>query len=60
MAGDVEMDDANVSAQAATPLPPLRLSDEEMRILDLYDKLKDLQLEIALLKARQQYIPGRY
>ncbi|KAI1752515.1 centromere protein H (CENP-H)-domain-containing protein [Xylaria castorea] len=43
-AGDVE---------AATPL----LSDGEKRVLELHDKLQQLQLEIALLNAQNNYVP---
>ena len=37
---------------------PLLLSDGEKRVLALHDKLQQLQLEIALLKAQQDYAPG--
>ena len=40
---DVEMSDAQV--------PPL-MAEDEKRILDVYDRLEELQLEIALLKAQ--------
>ncbi|KAH7330174.1 centromere protein H (CENP-H)-domain-containing protein [Rhexocercosporidium sp. MPI-PUGE-AT-0058] len=40
---DVEMSDAQV--------PPL-MTEDERRILDVYDRLEELQLEIALLKAQ--------
>ncbi|KAH6719083.1 centromere protein H (CENP-H)-domain-containing protein [Leptodontidium sp. MPI-SDFR-AT-0119] len=40
---DVEMSDAQV--------PPL-MTEDEKRILDVYDRLEELQLEIALLKAQ--------
>ncbi|KAI1438896.1 centromere protein H (CENP-H)-domain-containing protein [Xylaria sp. CBS 124048] len=36
---------------------PLPLSDMEKRALDLHDKLQQLQLEIALLKAQRNYVP---
>lgn len=38
---------------------PLVLSDREKRVLELYDKLQQLQLEIALLNAQKSYVPGR-
>jgi hypothetical protein len=31
---------------------PARMTDEERRILDVYDRLEELQFEIALLKAQ--------
>ncbi|KAK0656019.1 centromere protein H (CENP-H)-domain-containing protein [Cercophora newfieldiana] len=33
------------------------LSPPEQRALELYDKLCDLQLQLALLRARQEYVP---
>ncbi|KAI0490104.1 centromere protein H (CENP-H)-domain-containing protein [Xylaria cf. heliscus] len=46
------MADGGVEAPA-----PLLLSDEEKRVLELHDKLQQLQLEIALLKAQHNYVP---
>jgi hypothetical protein len=37
---------------------PLVLSNTEKQVLELYDKLQILQLEIALLNARKNYVPG--
>ncbi len=31
---------------------PVRMTDEERRILEVYDRLEELQFEIALLKAQ--------
>ncbi|KAI1200874.1 centromere protein H (CENP-H)-domain-containing protein [Nemania serpens] len=42
------------SAQVPTPLV---LSDRERRVLELHDKLQQLQLEIALLNAQKTYVP---
>ncbi|KAI0908425.1 centromere protein H (CENP-H)-domain-containing protein [Ustulina deusta] len=36
---------------------PLVLSDKEKRVLELHDKLEQLQLEIALLNAHKSYVP---
>ncbi|KAI1302199.1 centromere protein H (CENP-H)-domain-containing protein [Xylaria venustula] len=36
---------------------PLVLSDKEKRVLELHDKLEQLQLEIALLNAQKKYVP---
>lgn len=36
----------------------LRLSEDEKKILDLYDRLQKLQLEIALITAQKSYLPG--
>ncbi|KAI0109491.1 centromere protein H (CENP-H)-domain-containing protein [Nemania sp. FL0031] len=36
---------------------PLILSDKEKRVLELHDKLQQLQLEIALLNAQRRYVP---
>ncbi|KAI2628314.1 centromere protein H (CENP-H)-domain-containing protein [Xylaria nigripes] len=43
--------------EQAEPLTPLLLSDMEKRVLELHDKLHQLQLEIALLNAQQKYVP---
>ena len=34
------------------------LSEAEKRVLELHDRLQRLHLELALVKARQEYIPG--
>jgi molybdenum-dependent DNA-binding transcriptional regulator ModE len=36
------------------------LTDQEKRILELYDRLEELQLEMALLKARGVLSQGRH
>ncbi|KAH8161514.1 hypothetical protein CIB48_g6734 [Xylaria polymorpha] len=36
---------------------PFLLSDREKQVLELYDKLQQLQLEIALLNAQKKYVP---
>ncbi|KAI1373698.1 centromere protein H (CENP-H)-domain-containing protein [Hypoxylon crocopeplum] len=38
--------------------PPLLLSDDEKRVLELHDRLQQLQLEIALLTAQKNYDPS--
>ncbi|OTA93557.1 hypothetical protein M434DRAFT_395495 [Hypoxylon sp. CO27-5] len=44
----------------ATDIPaPLLLSDDERRILELHDRLQQLQLEIALLTAQKKYDPDK-
>lgn len=49
----------NDMAQESTDGPePLLLSDEEKRALELYDKLQQLQLEIALITTQKNYAPG--
>ena len=40
------------------PLPPLLLSRDERRVLELHDRLQQLQLEIALITAQNSYVPG--
>ncbi|KAI9050885.1 hypothetical protein LZ554_005002 [Drepanopeziza brunnea f. sp. 'monogermtubi'] len=39
------------TTEKETPIPPL-LNEDERRILDVYDRLEELQLEIALLQAQ--------
>jgi hypothetical protein len=38
----------------------LLLSEDEQRVLEMYDKLQELQLEIALLQAQKSFTLGRY
>lgn len=38
----------------------LPLADNEKRILDLYDRLQQLQLEVALINAQNNYQPRIY
>jgi hypothetical protein len=35
----------------------LLLSEDERRVLELYDRLQQLQLEIALITAQKNHIP---
>lgn len=37
---------------------PLLLSVDEKRVLQLYDRLQQLQLELALLTSQKNYVPG--
>ncbi|KAK8045505.1 hypothetical protein PG993_005529 [Apiospora rasikravindrae] len=37
----------------------LLLSDQEKRVLELYDQLQQLQLEIALINAHNSHVPGQ-
>lgn len=46
---DESMDGVEMTG-IATDIPPL--SEQEKRILEVYDKLEELQVEIALLKAQ--------
>ncbi|KAI0152079.1 centromere protein H (CENP-H)-domain-containing protein [Hypoxylon sp. NC0597] len=47
-------------AEGTTDIPtPLLLSDDERRILELHDRLQQLQLEIALLTAQKNYDPDK-
>lgn len=34
------------------------ISETEQRVLELHDRLQQLSLELALLKARREYLPG--
>ena len=60
------MDEARPPAYlATTDTPPgassvLPLADNEKRILDLYDRLQQLQLEVALINAQNSYQPRIY
>ena len=38
----------------------LELSDDEARVLALYDQLRSIRLEIALLKARESFTGCKY
>lgn len=38
--------------------PPLQLSQDERRVLELHDQLRELEIRIALIKAQQDYTPG--
>lgn len=39
--------------------PTLPLSDKEKTILELYDRLLDIEVELALYRARQAYTIGK-
>ncbi|KAL9948295.1 hypothetical protein D7B24_003211 [Verticillium nonalfalfae] len=41
----------------SSELPPLRLSPDEQQVLTLYDQLRDLELQVALLRAQTAFIP---
>ena len=50
---DTTMPDAG--ATSAQEDGPLLLSNTEKRVLELYDQLRDLQLQIALMRAQRDY-----
>ncbi len=54
---DTPMGDAPESA-GHDATAPLLLSEDETRVLALYDQLRTVQLKIALLKARQSFTGG--
>lgn len=57
---DLEMQDAgNTGIDASGAKAPLPLSDKESRILALYDQLQELNLEIALLAARDPHATSK-
>jgi hypothetical protein len=39
---------------------PLLLSDDEKRVLELYDRLQQLQLEVAMLTSQKNFVPGKF
>ncbi|GKT63433.1 hypothetical protein ColTof4_04982 [Colletotrichum tofieldiae] len=45
------------TAEQATNAPTLLLSEDEHRVLALYDELHDLEVKVALIKAQQSYKP---
>ncbi|TQN67772.1 hypothetical protein CSHISOI_07673 [Colletotrichum shisoi] len=49
-----EPQDQKIADQAADA-PSLLLSDDEQRVLALYDELRDLEVKVALIKAQQSY-----
>jgi len=53
------MGDEQPSVGEADDIGPLALSKTEQQVLQLYDKLMELQLESALLKARGSSSLGR-
>lgn len=52
-------DQQDESEGASDPMP-LLLSDDEKRVLELYDRLQQLQLETALLTAQKNYKPSPF
>lgn len=57
-------DTMDLDTQPTQPKPdaeigPLALSKPEREVLELYDRLQELKVEIALLNAQEHYIPGR-
>ena len=53
MDDDERMDDAEDA-----PEPQLPLSEDERLVLELYDKLQQIQLEIAIVDAQKAYQSG--
>jgi hypothetical protein len=51
--------DEKISQGLATPAP-LLLSDDEKHVLELYDRLQQLRVEISLLTAHRDYNPCKY
>ncbi|CCF34689.1 hypothetical protein CH063_06626 [Colletotrichum higginsianum] len=51
-----EPQDQKIADQAADA-PSLLFSDDEQRVLALYDELRDLEVKVALIKAQQSYAP---
>ncbi|WQF84846.1 Putative centromere protein H [Colletotrichum destructivum] len=51
-----EPQDHKIADQAAEA-PSLLFSDDEQRVLALYDELRDLEVKVALIKAQQSYAP---
>lgn len=48
------------TANKADKLPTLLLSNDEQRVLALYDELRDLEIKVALVKAQQSHVSGTY
>lgn len=60
---DTPMGDAPADTEKHTgdnTAPALVLSDDEARVLALYDQLKTIQLEAALLRAREAHSGSFY
>ncbi|KAK2006919.1 hypothetical protein LZ32DRAFT_663266 [Colletotrichum eremochloae] len=51
-----EPQDERTADQPADP-PALLLSNDEHRVLALYDELRDLEVKVALIEAKQRYTP---
>ncbi|KAK1570296.1 centromere protein H (CENP-H)-domain-containing protein [Colletotrichum navitas] len=45
------------TAEQAVDAPALLLSNDERRVLALYDELRDLEVTVALIEAQQRYTP---
>jgi hypothetical protein len=54
------MEHSTTDSEEVEAPSPLLLSDNEKRVLELYDKLQQLQLEVALLTAQKNYVPGMF
>lgn len=48
-------DDERMEDTEAAPEPQLPLSEDERQVLELYDRLQQIQLEIAIVKAQEAY-----
>ncbi|KAK1710251.1 centromere protein H (CENP-H)-domain-containing protein [Colletotrichum lupini] len=46
------------TANKADQVPTLLLSNDEQRVLALYDELRDLEIKVALVKAQQSHVSG--
>jgi chaperonin cofactor prefoldin len=55
--GEVQVNPLGPESQVSTQLV---LSDSEKRVLELYDRLQQLQLEIALLTAQKDHSQGKF
>ncbi|KAK1996189.1 hypothetical protein LX36DRAFT_580903 [Colletotrichum falcatum] len=47
-----------MKAEPAVDAPALLLSNDEHRVLALYDEFRDLEVKVALIEAQQRYAPG--
>ncbi|KAL1910392.1 hypothetical protein Sste5344_003641 [Sporothrix stenoceras] len=56
---DTPMSDALDDNDVENAVGTLNLSDDEKRVLALYDQLRSIRLEIALLKARESFTEAR-
>jgi hypothetical protein len=48
-----------LASDNAVSIPPLQLSEKESQILELYDRLEEIKLEISLLQAQENVPNGR-
>lgn len=53
----VQLDDPGYDS--AVNFPPLQLSEMESQILELYDRLEEIQLEISFLEAQENVPNGK-